>query len=51
MTVNASTGDFFITDAKNYTSSGAIFCYDKDGKLKWSAKTGDIPGHIAFMPK
>ena len=47
LTVNPSTGDFFVTDAKNYTSSGALYCYDKDWKLKWTVTTGDIPGHIA----
>lgn len=51
MAVNNSTGDLFITDAKNYTSSGKLFCYTLSGKLKWSVTTGDIPGHIAFLPK
>lgn len=50
MAVNASTGDFFLTDAKNYVSSGTLYCYDSSWKLKWSAGTGDIPGHIAFVP-
>lgn len=51
LSVNASTGDFFITDAKNYTSSGTIYCYDSNWTMKWSATTGDIPGHIAFVKK
>lgn len=51
LTVNPSTGDFFVTDAKNYTSSGALYCYDKDWRLKWTVTTGDIPGHIAFVHK
>lgn len=45
------TGDIFITDAKNYTSSGSLYCYNKAGALKWSVRTGDIPGHIAFVER
>ncbi len=47
--VNPKSGDIFITDAKNYTSSGELHCYSNDGKHKWSVRTGDIPGHIAFV--
>lgn len=49
--VHPSNGDIYITDAKNYTSSGTLYCYSKSGVLKWSATTGDIPGHLAFLPK
>ncbi len=49
--VHPSNGDIYITDAKNYTSSGALYCYSKSGVLKWSATTGDIPGHFAFLPR
>lgn len=51
LAVNSSTGDYLMTDAKNYTSSGSVYCYDSNWKLKWSATTGDIPGHIAFVNK
>ncbi|MDE6612047.1 MAG: YncE family protein [Muribaculaceae bacterium] len=44
-------GDIFITDAKNYTSSGRLYCYNKAGELKWSVTTGDLPGHIAFVER
>lgn len=47
--IQPANGDIFITDARNYTSSGKLYCLDKDGKLRWSVKTGDIPGHIAFV--
>ena len=47
--VQPSTGDIFVTDARNYVSSGQIRCYSPEGKLKWTATTGDIPGHIAFI--
>ncbi|PQA97413.1 40-residue YVTN family beta-propeller repeat-containing protein [Chryseobacterium piscicola] len=48
---NPINGDVFITDAKDYTSSGELFCYNKFGKLKWKVKTGDIPGHLTFLNK
>ena len=49
--VHPSNGDIYITDAKNYTSSGTLYCYSQSGVLKWSVTTGDIPGHLAFLPK
>ncbi len=51
MAINPDTQQFYITDAKNYTSSGTLSSFDKTGKYKWSVTTGDIPGHIAFLKK
>ncbi len=48
--VDNETSEFYITDARNYISSGAIYCYNPDGTLKWKQTTGMIPGHIAFKP-
>ena len=42
----ATDDAIFITDAKNYVSSGILHCYNYDGKERWIAKTGDIPGHL-----
>ena len=36
----------YITDAKNYVSSGVLHCYGYDGHEHWRALTGDIPGHL-----
>ena len=36
----------YITDAKNYVSSGVLYCYSYDGKEHWHTYTGDIPGHL-----
>lgn len=47
--VNPETKDVYVTDAKDYVSPGTIYCFDKDGKLKWSTTTGDIPAHFAFI--
>ena len=39
----------YVTDAKNYVSSGQLHCYSRDGKRKWSMRTGDIPAHMCFV--
>lgn len=49
--INPVSGDIYISDAKNYTSSGALFCFSNAGVKKWSVKTGDIPGHMVFLRK
>lgn len=36
----------YITDAKNYVSSGVLHCYSYDGREHWRVQTGDIPGHL-----
>lgn len=46
--VHPTTGDIYVTDAKNYVSSGVLHCYDRHGKKKWSVRTEDIPAHMAF---
>ena len=47
--VNPYNGDIYITDAKNYVSSGQLHCYSRDGKRKWSVRMGDIPAHMCFV--
>ena len=42
----ATDDALYITDAKNYVSSGVLHCYNYDGHERWSAITGDIPGHL-----
>ena len=49
VTVNPGNGDIYVTDAKGYVSSGTLHCYTGSGKHKWSVRTGDIPGRIAFL--
>ena len=49
--VHPETGDIFVTDAKNYVSSGTLYCFDPKGRRKWSVRTGDIPAHITFLPR
>jgi DNA-binding beta-propeller fold protein YncE len=47
--VNPGNKDIYVTDAKDYISSGTLYCFDKKGKKKWSVRTGDIPAHFAFV--
>lgn len=47
--VHPITGEIFVTDAKNYVSSGTLYCFTPDGRRKWSVRTGDIPAHITFL--
>lgn len=46
--VHPETGDIFVTDAKNYVSSGTLYCFSATGRCKWKVRTGDIPAAIAF---
>lgn len=49
--VHPVTKDIYVTDAGNYVSPGLLYCFNKEGKKKWSVRTGDIPGHFALLPK
>lgn len=46
--VHPITKEIYITDARNYVSSGRIHCYSPNGIKKWTMTTGEIPGHFAF---
>ena len=41
----------YVTDAKNYVSSGVLHCYSREGVRKWSVRTGDIPAHMVFLER
>lgn len=49
--VNPVTKDIFVTDAKSYVVSGTVYCFSKDGILKWKQTAGQIPAHFAFKGK
>jgi len=49
--INPVNGDIYVTDAKNYVSSGVVHCYKRNGKRKWSVRAGDIPAHMVFLFK
>ena len=46
--VNPNTHEIFVTDARDYITPGKVYCYSPEGRLKWSANTGDIPSRIVF---
>lgn len=46
--INPTSGDIYVTDAKNYVSSGMLHCYSPQGVRRWSVRTGDVPGHFCF---
>lgn len=49
--INPETKEFFTTDAKDYVSPGTLYCFSRNGRKRWSVKTGDIPAHIVFTNK
>lgn len=49
--VHPVTKDIYVTDAGNYVSPGLLYCFTKEGKKKWSVRTGDIPAHFALLPE
>lgn len=51
ITVNPITEDIYITDARNYVSTGFVYCFNKSGHFKWKTEGGNIPAHFAFLYK
>ncbi len=52
LAIHPASGDIYIMDAKDYRSSGTLYCYTPDGKLKWqTTRTGMLPNSIAFVKK
>ncbi len=43
--------ELFITDAKNYVSSGKLYHFSADGSCKWNMWTSDIPSKMVFYSK
>ncbi|SHE74823.1 YncE family protein [Chryseobacterium vrystaatense] len=49
--VNPYSEDIYITDARNYVTTGYVYCFDKSGKFKWKTEGGNIPAHFTFLYK
>lgn len=49
--VHPVTKNIYVTEAGNYVSPGLLYCFTKEGKKKWSVRTGDIPAHFALLPQ
>jgi hypothetical protein len=44
--VNPHNGDIYITDALDYTSTGDVYCFSKEGKKKFQFEAGMIPKKV-----
>lgn len=51
LAVNPETKEIYVSDAKDYVTPGTIYCFSREGRLKWKVTTGDIPAHFAFTTK
>ena len=51
ITVDAVTGEVFVTDAKNYSTNGQVFCFSANGAKKYVLNTGLLPSKIVFINK
>ena len=49
--VNPEHRDFYIMDAKDYTTSGELLHFKSDGTFDWKVTTGYIPAHACFLRK
>ena len=49
--IHPVTKAIFLTDAGDYVTPGTLHCFERDGSLKWSVRTGDIPAHMVFLYK
>ena len=46
--VNPLNGDVYITDAGSYTANGDVYCFDNQGKKKFSFEAGLCPSSMVF---
>ena len=49
--VDPASGEVFVTDAKNYTTNGTVFCFGSNGVKKYSLTTGINPNSVVFINK
>jgi YVTN family beta-propeller protein len=51
LNIDTNSGDVYITDAKDFSTSGEVFCFDMTGKKKFSFKVtpGLNPNTVAFI--
>lgn len=51
ISVHPFNGNIYICDAKNYTTNGDLFCFDKNGKLRYDIKgIGLNPNAVLVVP-
>ena len=49
--VNPIDRDFYLMDATDYVTPGKLLHFKADGTFDFEVRTGDIPGHAAFLWK
>ena len=49
ITVNPRNGDVYISDAHNFTVNGDVYCFDQNGKKKFSFEVGVNPSGMVFL--
>ncbi|EOR94955.1 hypothetical protein ADIARSV_1916 [Arcticibacter svalbardensis MN12-7] len=49
--VDDISGEVFVTDAKNYSTNGEVFCFDKTGTLRYRINVGISPSKVVFINK
>lgn len=51
ITTDPRTGEVFVADAKDYSSNGILYAFDKSGKKEYSITVGINPGKITLVDK
>lgn len=49
--VHPANRDFYLLDARNYSSSGELLHFRADGSFDYKVRTGDVPAHAVFLMK
>lgn len=49
--VHPTNRDFYLLDARNYSSSGELLHFRADGSFDYKVRTGDVPAHAVFLTK
>lgn len=48
--VDPRNGDILIATDGNYSSTGSVYCYTRDGELRWKQSAGYFPSKFIFLP-
>lgn len=51
LSLDPNSDKVLISDAGDHTSPGTLYWVNDQGDILWQVQTGEIPGHIAFIPK
>lgn len=49
--VDPNNGDVYITDALNFSVTGDVLCFSKNGKFKFRFEAGTNPSNVVFVKK